>query len=71
MPKFCSHCFRQGHGEAECHVLNPELWVPKGEERQLVLQNMCKEYRPKKSRKGTGGRSSASPSGVVVIAMTG
>ncbi|XP_027158576.1 uncharacterized protein LOC113760210 [Coffea eugenioides] len=25
MPKYCSHCFRQGHTQNECHVLYPDL----------------------------------------------
>ncbi|XP_071902867.1 uncharacterized protein [Coffea arabica] len=27
MPRYCSHCYRQGHGEEECHVKKPELWT--------------------------------------------
>ncbi|XP_027158250.1 uncharacterized protein LOC113759869 [Coffea eugenioides] len=25
MPKYCVHCYRQGHNQLECHVKNPEL----------------------------------------------
>ncbi|XP_027166823.1 uncharacterized protein LOC113766861 [Coffea eugenioides] len=25
MPKYCVHCFCQGHDQSECHVKNPEL----------------------------------------------
>ncbi|XP_027151979.1 uncharacterized protein LOC113752035 [Coffea eugenioides] len=33
VPKYYSHCFRQGHSQSECHVKNPELHPVRGEKK--------------------------------------
>lgn len=48
LPKFCSHCFRQGHEEGGCHILNPDLHVSKVEGRKLSVKNPRLEFEPKR-----------------------
>lgn len=57
IPKYCTHCFHQGHDMEGCHVLQPDL-RPIQLERKMEFGQKQMEFHPKEFVRPDGnGRS--------------
>nr|XP_027067822.1 uncharacterized protein LOC113693489 [Coffea arabica] len=71
-PKYCPHCFRQGHGVDDCHVRNPALRPPKVEGQRRDRQPMAAEGGPRQREEATQeGEISEGPAVVMEAAQGG
>ncbi|XP_027120509.2 uncharacterized protein [Coffea arabica] len=72
IPKYCPHCFRQGHGVDDCHVRNPALRPPKVEGQRRDRQPMAAEGGPRQREEATQkGEFSEGPAVVMEAAQGG
>lgn len=80
VPLYCSHCYRQGHNQEACHVLNPDLKQKesKVEKVAIVKLQFCPKSRedgvqPTGSPRAGGGSSTpldaigVEPSGLMEV----
>ncbi|XP_071924868.1 uncharacterized protein [Coffea arabica] len=55
LPQYCTHCYRQGHGENNCHVLHPEMGHSSGQWAKLGDVQRGQEERSSALAEGAAG----------------